>query len=179
MDLLSNIRAGDEHAFNTLYREYCEKVYFFILKKSSSDYLAEEVTQQAFIRVWERRHRLSEEYTIEEQLFRIARTILIDELRKESIKRKYVHQHQTTTPIVSPNELDAKEMQLRIDQAINFLPPQRRKIFIMSRYEQLTYKEIADALSLSVKTVEAQMSKALQQLKNGIILMALLELLKK
>src|SRR5215813_9559963 len=121
MHPVTAIIAGDEHAFNNLYTDYCERVYFFIVKKTSSAYLAEEVTQQTFIRIWEKRHQLSDQHTIEEQLFRIARTILIDELRKEAVKRKYIAQQETETPIILPNELDAKEMQQRIDQAINFL----------------------------------------------------------
>lgn len=179
MHLVSAIVAGDENAFNNLYLDYCERVYFFIVKKTSSDYLAEEVTQQTFVRIWEKRQQLSEQHTIEEQIFRIARTILIDELRKEAVKRKYIAQQTTEVPIALPNELDAKEMQQRIDEVINVLPAQRKKIFIMSRYEHLSYKEIAQTLSLSVKTVEAQMSKALQQLKNGITLLIIWELIKK
>lgn len=179
MHPVTAIIAGDEHAFNNLYTDYCERVYFFIVKKTSSSYLAEEVTQQTFIRIWEKRHQLSNQHTLEEQLFRIARTILIDELRKEAVKRKYIARQETGMPVTLPNEMDAKELQQRIDQVINILPAQRKKIFMMSRYEQRTYKEIADILSLSVKTVEAQMSKALQQLKNGITLLILIELLKK
>src|ERR1700761_6251152 len=80
------LKDGDEHYFRQVFDQYHQKLYFFILSKTKSEYIAEEVVQMAFTKLWQCRQTLQEEYTISTQLFRIATTILIDYLRKYSNK---------------------------------------------------------------------------------------------
>ena len=80
------LRDGDEFYFRKVFDQYHQKLYFFILYKTKSEYIAEEVVQMAFTKLWQSRQTLQEEYTISTQLFRIATTTLIDFLRKYNNK---------------------------------------------------------------------------------------------
>jgi len=72
------LKDGDENYFKQVFDQYHQKLYFFILTKTKSEYIAEEVVQMAFTKLWQCRQTLKEEYTVSTQLFRIATTILID-----------------------------------------------------------------------------------------------------
>ena len=86
MPSIKELKDGDEFYFKKVFDQYHQKLYFFILYKAKSEYIAEEVVQMAFTKLWQCRQTLREEYTISTQLFRIATTILIDFLRKYNNK---------------------------------------------------------------------------------------------
>jgi len=170
---IKELKDGDQSYFKRVFDEYHQKLYFFILYKVKSKYIAEEVVQMAFTKLWQCRQTLQEEYTISTQLFRIATTILIDFLRK------YYSKDAVTTRldviniekgIDSTNEkVNGTELQKQISQAVNDLPPVRKQVFEMSREQGMSYREIAETLSVSSKTVETHIYKALKQIKKHII----------
>jgi RNA polymerase sigma-70 factor (ECF subfamily) len=127
----------------------------------------------AFTKLWQYRGTLHEEYTISTQLFRIATTILIDFLRK-------YHNRDAVTArldalgidrgIDSTNEkMSGAELQKRISEAVNELPPVRKQVYEMSREQGMSYREIAETLSVSSRTVETHIYKALKQIKKHIV----------
>lgn len=158
--------------FKQVFDQYHQKLYFFILQKTKSEYIAEEVVQMAFTKLWQSRHTLQEEYTLSTQLFRIATTILIDFLRK------YQHKDAITGSLEvidmergvdSTNEkMQEAELQKCISVAVNDLPPVRKLVYEMSREQGMTYREIAATLSVSSKTVETHIYKALKQIKKHL-----------
>jgi len=170
---IKELKDGDEFYFKQVFDQYHQKLYFFILYKTKSEYIAEEVVQMAFAKLWQYRQTLREEYTISTQLFRIASTILIDFLRK------YNNKDAVTAPldgldfekgIDSTNEkVSGAELQKRISKAVNDLPPVRKLVFEMSREQGMSYREIAETLCVSSKTVETHIYKALKQIKKHII----------
>jgi RNA polymerase sigma-70 factor (ECF subfamily) len=170
---IKDLKAGDEFCFKQVFEQYHQKLYFFILYKTRSEYIAEEVVQLAFAKFWQCRHTLQEEYTISTQLFRIATTTLIDFLRK------YNNKDAITAPldvleiergIDSTNEkMNGAELQKRILEAVNDLPPVRRQVFEMSREQGMSYREIAETLCVSSRTVETHIYKALKQIKKHIV----------
>ncbi len=170
---IKELKDGDEFYFKQVFDQYHQKLYFFILYKTKSEYIAEEVVQMAFTKLWQCRQTLKEEYTISTQLFRIATTILIDFLRKHNYK------DAVTAPldglaiekgIDSTNEkMSGAELQKRISEAVNDMPPVRKQVFEMSREQGMSYREIAETLSVSSKTVETHIYKALKQIKKHII----------
>lgn len=167
------LRDGDELYFRKVFDQYHQKLYFFILYKTRSEYIAEEVVQMAFTKLWQSRQTLQEEYTISTQLFRIATTTLIDFLRKYNNKDA-VTARLDALPVErgidSTNEkMSGAELQKRISEAVNDLPPVRKLVFEMSRERGMSYREIAETLSVSSKTVEGHISKALKQIKKHII----------
>ena len=127
----------------------------------------------AFTKLWQRRQTLQEKYTISTQLFRIATTILIDFLRKYNNKEAVTAHLDVLTVekgVDSTNEkMKGAELQKRISEAVNDLPPVRKQVFEMSREQGMSYREIAETLSVSSKTVETHIYKALKQIKKHII----------
>lgn len=158
----------NEAAFQEVFNQYHEKLYFYIYTKTKSEYLAEEVVQLSFIKLWKYRKSLNPSLAFSTQLYRIATTTLIDQLRKQSLSQGLIVSLEKTD---IPSEEDffttnsAKEMQAKLQTAMQTLPPVRRKVFEMSRIEGLSYKEIAQRLSISTKTVEHHISKALKAIR--------------
>lgn len=169
MITVSDLKEGNADSFKQVYFRYHEKLYSFIYQRTSSHYLAEEVVQQAFIRFWERRELLSEEVSISTQLFQIAKTIMIDELRKEAVKRSHYNDIVADVNVsTEENRIVHKDRLEQVVKAIDTMPPIRRIIFKMSRQEHLSHIEIAKQLSISPKTVENHISRAIKQLRQAI-----------
>jgi len=170
---VKDLKDGDESCFRRVFEQYHQKLYFFILHKTRSEYIAEEVVQMAFTKLWQCRQTLKEEYTISTQLFRIATTILIDLLRKYQKKDAVTARLDSINieeGIDSTNEkMSGAELQKRITEAVNDLPPVRKQVFEMSREQGMSYREIAETLCVSSKTVETHIYKALKQIKKHIV----------
>ncbi len=164
---IAALKQGDEFIFDEIFNEFHQKVYYYILLKTKSVYLAEEVTQLTFIKLWNNRARLDESVRLSSQVFRIAKTTCIDLLRKKANQLALIATAKEGHP--STNEvsesLESQELQYKLDQEVQKMPPMRRKIFELSRFESKTYKEIAQILYLSEKTVENHIGLALKQLR--------------
>lgn len=169
-NILHHIRTGDIASFRTAYQHYHNKLYFYALKHTRSPYLAEEVVQITFIKLWENRTTLSPDIDLSPQLFRIAKSTMIDLLRKE-IRR---HDHHAAlgeeTQTSETPDLAGKEDLRQVYDTIEQMAPVRQKVFKLSRLEGLSHKEISEQLSISPKTVENHIGRALRQLKDVLTL---------
>lgn len=161
MEYIAELASGCLQTFQTVYRLYNQKLYAYTLKKTNSEYMAEEVVQLTFIRLWEKRNSLSAEYSISAQIFKMAGTILIDQLRKEAVSQRHLSVVETAQNQPEEQQLDIDLLEAAIEQ----MAPVRKKVFKLSKLEGYSYKEIAELLSISPKTVENHMSKALKQLR--------------
>jgi RNA polymerase sigma-70 factor (family 1) len=162
---IAALRLGDRFVFEEVFHTYHQKVYFYMLQKTHSAYLAEEVVQLTFIKLWRYRQNLDETLPLSSQVFRIAKTSLIDLWRKERHRTGAVEEVSTDNPV---DRLEEKELNERVHRAVNQMPSVRQQVFAMSRFKGMSYKEIARELSISVRTVENHIAQALKQLRHYI-----------
>lgn len=165
---LHSIRSGDEQVFEKLFKDHYPILCGYARKYLDDVDQAEEIVQEMFFNFWQKREKMEINSSIEAYLFRSVRNSCLNYLKHLKIREEYRlatnHDIREKEQQVHDNVVTL-ELQDRIDQVIDQLPPERKKIFKMSRYEELKYKEIAQKLNLSIKTVEAQMSKALKFLR--------------
>jgi len=169
-DVLLRLRSDDEtvlrEIFQANYLPVCQTINRFIRDRS----LVEDLAQEVFVRLWEKRHQLNITSSLKAYLRRMAINEALAYLRKH---KNYSEQELTPETQRGASESAEgaflqTELEERIKSAIDGLPPRCRAIFQLSRYEELTYKEIADQLDISVKTVENQMGKALKLLREQL-----------
>ena len=141
----------------------------FFAQKYVKDYeTAREITQSAFISLWEKRESIDMERPVKSYLAMVIHNKCTNHLRDN---RKFDQNILNIENLLEVPEYDGadsmveKELKLKIDLSIAELPAKCREIFMMNRYENFKYQEIADKLHISVKTVETQMSKALQHMR--------------
>jgi RNA polymerase sigma-70 factor (family 1) len=175
VNTIAALKQGNLLVFNEVYYSWHKRIYFFILRKTKSPFVAEEVTQLTFIKFWNYRESLAEDLEVQLQLFRIARTTLIDFLRKETVyKEKLIHVIERYTLPADDiwGKLAEKELQHKITHALEEMPPMRRKVFEMSRFKGMSQQQIANELSLSPRTVETHIYQAIKEIKHylGLLL---------
>jgi len=168
-------------AFDNVYKEYCTKLYGFVFHIIKAESDAEEIVQDIFVKFWESRDKLLSYKSFESYLFTIAFNTTISLIRKRISEQKYIDhilkmQQDVSAPDLA-DELQFEQLSGRMDQLIGQLPPRQKEVFLLSRGEGLTYKEIAARLHISENTVENHMATALRFLKgkmNGESLLGLL-----
>ena len=162
--LIQRLVGGDEMAFEILFYRYRGKVSNFVKKSIPPHINLEESVHEIFLRVWMHKERLDSNRPIEPFLFKIARNLVVDELRK-NIEHKVYLQDGFFRADLSVSDagtnLEEKELQIWFRSLLDKLPSKRREIFIMNRFEDLSYREIASKLNISENTVDTQIRRTL------------------
>ncbi len=169
----------DEAWFESLFRAEYRSLYYFAVGIVDSSHVAEELVQDCFLRLWTRRHEPAAG-SVRSYLFRSVRNACYDHLKRQKVRRETnsVPHHDHIPHSQSPErDYREKEIEDAIADAIDLLPARRREIFLLSRRDGLTYAEIADVLSISIKTVETQMGRALRFLREHLRYLLLLVLM--
>lgn len=169
MENLYAIKAGCITTFKLVYFQYHPKLYAYLLNKTSSSYIAEEVVQLTFIKLWNNRASISDEFSLDVQLFRIARTTLVDQLRKDVVRSNYINQLEKTITQSYTEQVDERDTLKHVTKAIEQLPPARKMVFKLSRFNYLSNNEIAQILAISTKTVENHITLAIKQLRKSTV----------
>jgi RNA polymerase sigma-70 factor (ECF subfamily) len=169
-ELYHKLKLGDERAFQALFRKYYSAMCSFAYQFLKNSELAEETAQDMFVRFWEKRQTLNIDTSVKHYFFRSIRNHCLNQIQHEKIKKKYAgivleNSHQEINPAHFYIEVDLVQ---RIEKSIDSMPPKRQEIFRLSREQGLKYKEIAETLKISVKTVEAQMGLALKYLREEL-----------
>ncbi len=156
-----------EHIFKTHFRNlhaYANN----ILKDEDS---AEEIVQNVFYKLWEKKEKISIEQSVAAYLYRAVYNECLNFLKHEKVKTGYEFHsvHNTQNDAFETDSLILKELRQKIDRSLNELPEQCRAVFQMSRFEGLKYIDIAARLGISVKTVENHMGKALRVLRTKLL----------
>jgi RNA polymerase sigma-70 factor (ECF subfamily) len=171
-DRLQNMKDGDRQAFHDFYFDQHAKLYHYIFRYTRSAWLAEETVQMSFVKLWETREKLSPSYSLTTQLFRIAKSTLIDLLRKNAIRKtEPLPDYDIAASSAETIYTEAKdELQYTLN-IIRKMPPAQQKAFSYSRIDDFSHKEIAEKLSISTKTVETHITRAVKHLKKTIHLL--------
>jgi RNA polymerase sigma-70 factor (ECF subfamily) len=159
-------------AFEKVFTDWFGHLYAYAMSVVKDEETAEEVVQKVFCRIWEKRERLEVHTSLKAYLYGSVYHECMDWLRHrkrvEAHRRQIMRHDSQASRESAADKVELRELEKKLQQAINELPDQCRAIFCLSRYGELGYKEIAGQLGISVKTVEAQISKALKRLRKKL-----------
>jgi RNA polymerase sigma-70 factor (family 1) len=164
--LLERVRSGDSVAFEQLFRRYAEPLYDCAYGYVASRDVAQEVVQQLFVTLWERRRAWQVSGTVATYLYRAVRNGSLNALR-DNRRRIHLIERAHEAPGIE-QELEAADLARAVARVVARLPERCREVFRLNRYHHLTYAEVAQVLNLSVKTVELHMARALRELRARI-----------
>jgi RNA polymerase sigma-70 factor (ECF subfamily) len=169
--LVARLKTGDDRAFEKLFKKYNQKLCNFCMKMLRSKTDAEGIVQNTFMKIWETRHLLNENLPFSSYVYKIARNKVLNEMRKQINQRYYIEYLLEYTEMLedtTEKNILFSELEKTIHHLISLLPDRRREIFLLSRDEGLTYKEIADKLDISENTVDTQIRKVLDFFRQSL-----------
>lgn len=172
-NLTAQIKSGDLHAFEKLYHTMSRKVFRYANSFIASNEEAEEIMQDVFLKIWDRRLDLREDTSMDSFIFTIARNATLDRIRKYSNENARIKEYfilNNGQSIEHPYEQQyGKELEKLILELIAEMPPRRKHIFELHRFQGMSYNAISEYLNISPAAVEKQISKALQNLREGLL----------
>lgn len=168
--LIESLKNGDERAYAFLIDSYHHKLCVYANSLVKNIYSAEDIVQNVFIKVWEQRERLKSDHAIKSFLYKLVYNEFIDLYRKNqslfSLEKSY---YDALNSIVLEDDSESLQRVINVvNKEIQSLPPKCKEVFILSKKEGLTNIEIAEHLDISIKTVEAQITKAFSILRSSL-----------
>ena len=167
--IFKKIKEGNIKAFETLFRSCYEPLCRYAYRFVEDMETAEEIVQDLFYVLWKERENLQIFTSVNGYLYRSVKNKSLQYVEKEKVRDEYRNRYAENADmeIFTPQEeLEYKELEQQMQEALYRLPERRQKIFRMNRMEGKKYNEIARELNISVKTVEAEISKVLRELRN-------------
>ena len=173
--LILSLQKGEKLAFEEIYIDFFNVIYHLSLQYLKDEKISEEIVQDSFMKLWEIRESLNEQFNIRNFLYTITKNNCLNYLRNQ----KTVLKHQENLKYLEMqfnyealdklgSYIEFEELRGKIDQSIAALPEDLKETFLLSRFDELTYKEIAQKQSISIKTVEARMTKTLKILRHEL-----------
>jgi RNA polymerase sigma-70 factor (ECF subfamily) len=171
LNTLRRIKQGDVKEFEKLFRKYYPVLCMFTRKYVNDMDSAEEIVQDLFYKLWKDRESIDVKTSLKAYLFQSVKNKALKVIDHNAVKQKhaaYVKQDLESTSVDNSDSIEVTELSEAITRTLNQLPERCREIFILSRFDGLKYHEIAEKLSISIKTVEANMGKALQLFRSSL-----------
>lgn len=167
-----SLRRGEKKTFEAVYTEFFGVLYHLCIHYLHNEKAAEEIVQDTFLKLWEIRETLNENINLQNFVYTITKNNCLNYLRNQKVSLKYQQnlkylemQFNYEALEKLGNYLQFEELRGNIDNAIARLPVELEETFKLSRFEELSYREIADKQGISIKTVESRISKALRILR--------------
>jgi RNA polymerase sigma-70 factor (ECF subfamily) len=167
-DILLRIAKGDTVAFGIVFNHYYDHLYTVALIYTKVHELAEDIVQQVFLRLWEKRASLTGVCDLESYLFISTRNEIVNCMRKQVVRRKYIvrikemFEEESGTP---EQDLIARQRTEAVQKAIQQLPPKQQQVWKLSREKGLSYEDIAAQLGIAIPTVKGHVSSALRSIR--------------
>lgn len=166
-DLIERLNHGEKDAFNEIFYLFHRKIFLFCLKYHFSKEESEEVVQDVFLKLWLNKKNIDPSQNLQSYIYTIAKNLILNSLKRKA-HQKAAYDYQINFKDIyteTENLIITKDLEKLFEDAIQILPVKRREIFVLSRKEGLSNKEIAERLNISLKTVESQMRLSFQFLK--------------
>jgi len=177
-ELVKRIKNDDETAFKVIFNKYYSRLYYFVMEFVAFDDIAENIVQDTFFSLWNKRYSIKDDSNLSAYLFTMAKNDCLYKLRDRRYRQKLF-----STGLIDQNEFDLnaevletldssvitfEEIGRIIEQTLDELPPQCRKVFVLSRFGERKNREIAEELNISVKVVEKHITKGLLKFKESL-----------
>jgi len=170
LEFFQLVKSNDLQAYETIFKKYYQELYRFAYNYLRDQVPAEEMAQEVFLYIWEKRKQIEIKTTLKTYLYSAVKNKCLNYIkyevpRKHELEESHLALMTTSQP---EKEEDSEKMKRHITAAIDELPTKCRQIFVLSRNGGLTYEEIAEEMEISIKTVENQMSIALKKLRESL-----------
>lgn len=167
-DLAGRIRNGDKKAFQTFFEQHHRALYLILVRRGVEPQTAEDIIQNAFLFIWESRQQIDPNKSLRAYVFQIGYSRALNHFR-DTKKFDYADDPPKVVEVTDPAQItEQNQIREQIDQAISDLPEKRRQVFELCFMSGLTYRETAEALNVSIKTIENHMSLALKDLRKSL-----------
>jgi RNA polymerase sigma-70 factor (ECF subfamily) len=172
IQVLHLMKQGNENAFEFIFRKYHAKIYHFVSNTLYNKILAEDITQNVFLSIWDHREEIIPEKNFLAYLYTIAKNMVFRETEKMILSSRYedyVHRiHSSEADFSTLETINADMLEETILRLIDRLPEARKRIFLLRFKEELSNKEIAEKLSVSVENVEMQVRRSLDYIRKHL-----------
>lgn len=168
-ELLSALAQSREEALEVIYQKYWDRLFLSAYNVLKDKEACEDIIQEIFIQLWQRRESLNVTVSLQAYLFTATRYQVFHAIRKSNVRQELFDDLEKRFLADAPDiPLYLKDIQERVNVAVENLPEKCKKIYKLSREEHLSYKEIAERLQISPKTVENQITIALKRLRDSL-----------
>mgnify|MGYP001202679268 CR=1 FL=1 len=176
-ELIEKLKNGDSFAFEVLFYKYRNKVKGFAMRMIPTQIDPEEVVQEVFVKVWLKREYIDSDREFQTYLFSITKNLVLDHLKSAVNRRLYFVEEHFQQDIIADCHADthvSDDVEEKLLNLIDQIPERRREIFCLSRFNGLSYKEIAQQLNITENTVDSQIRNALAFLRKEFRKMVIL-----
>jgi len=177
-ELVAMLKKGDEYAFRIVFRSFYQPLLHFAQAYLHDREIGRNIVQTVFMKLWEKRETLKENENLKPLLFTITRNESISYLRHQKASKRFLAQNHSSVEDIELNlgaleqldfsKIDLDNIQKIVEQTLENMPDRCREVFILSRYNQLRNHQIAEALNISVKAVESNITRALKLLRENL-----------
>jgi RNA polymerase sigma-70 factor (ECF subfamily) len=170
IDLIAALKNGETNAYTFLVNTYHKKLCVYAFSLTNDNDLAEDIVQNVFMSIWKNKHKLKEDFAVKSYLYKSVYNEFIDQYRKNktvlTLEKKHID--ALNYIVEEEDEKSLERLLLIVKREIENLPPKCKQIFLLSKEEGLTNVEIAEYLNVSIKSVEAHITKAFGILRSAI-----------
>ena len=169
--LLALLKGGDEAAFTELYDRHWERMSAYVLKVIQSPDDAKDIVQEVFVSIWKRREEIIVSGPLIAYLLKSVRNLSIRYIERNITQHRFLDrltEHTRQLDLTAVNSIELDELEKAVDAAIAKLPPKMQEVYRLSRYENLSYRDIATRLGIAETTVKKQVSNALKNIRSEL-----------
>lgn len=167
---LSGLKNGSEAAFTAIYNHYFESLYLYAFKVLKDEFAAQDVVQELFLSIWKQKERFNVQSSLKAYLFTANRYLIAKAVRNQSGTESLLDklEERIWGPPEQENIMYVKELKAQVSGVVDQLPEKCRIIYLLSREEKRSHREIAQQLGISEKTVENQLTIALRKIRTSM-----------